>query len=93
MLGRMSGTNSTTPESILGTPPPGHFEEPARPVQTPLTVEQIKTKTREMRVVNRYRRSLLESYALMEAFSFSGWDAAQGFGGSDTTELFLRARS
>jgi len=78
------------PEQINGHPPPGAFEQSPRESKRELSPEEMRAKTKEMRIANRYRRNLLESQVLMEAFHSFGWD---GFGGTDTTEFFLRARS
>lgn len=81
---------TTTNGQTNGHPPPGTFEDPPRQPKKELTPEEMRAKIKELRVVNRYNRSLLESQVLMEAFTAYGYD---GFGGSDTTEFYLRMRS
>ena len=89
----MSDTNGTNGSTVPHGPPPTYFEQPAPPPKKPLTVEEMRAKTREMRVVNRYNRTLLESQMLMEAYSWSGGNQGFEFGGTDMTELWMRMRN
>jgi len=82
-----NGTNGTT---VNGHPPAGMFEEAAPPPKKQLTLQEMKEKTRETRIVNRYRKSQIESQVLLEAFGAWGYDS-QGF--SDTADMFMRAQS
>ena len=75
-----------------GKLPAGHFEEPVANGKRQLTPEEMRTKTEEMRVLNDYRLACIESNVIMESYGAYGWDRAQGFGGSDTTEFYLRMR-
>jgi hypothetical protein len=85
-------TNGTQNGAANGHLPDTYFEEPPRKVQK-LSPEEMRDKTKQIRIANRYRRAVMEEHALLESWGAYGWDAAQGFGGSDTTEFYLRMRT
>lgn len=93
----MNSNGITNGHSTTNGVPDGH---PASTAPKPLTPEEMRAKTKELRIVNRYKRTLLEAHAISEAsvslresYSVYGGDQGFGFGGTDMSEVFMRAQN